>query len=270
MRPPPAARPQPRTASGRSPGARHRRNGPPRIVALEALVARGAHVVALVRDLVPERPRSRRRLGSRCATVLGDLRDGRLVERALAEYEIDAVFHLGAQTIVEHALRDPANTMRSNIEGTWEVLDACRRSGRPTRIVVASSDKAYGTQPELPYQEHHPLAGRHPYDVSKSCTDLIAQSYAYSYDLPIVDHPLRQPLRGRRPELEPAGARHDPLGAPGQAAGAAQRRNADPRLPLRRGRGRGLHRPGRARPRAGHLRRGLELLQRAAADRCRR
>ena len=152
----------------------------------EALVARGAHVVALVRDLVPESLFHTGAAGGRCTTVFGDLRDGRLVERVLAEYEIDAVFHLGAQTIVEHALRDPANTMRSNIEGTWEVLDACRRSRRPTRIVVASSDKAYGSQAALPYQEDHPLAGRHPYDVSKSCTDLIAQSYAATYDLPIV------------------------------------------------------------------------------------
>ena len=152
----------------------------------EALTARGAEVVALVRDLVPQSLFHTGAGGRRCTTVFGDLRDGRLIERVLAEYEIDAVFHLGAQTIVEHALRDPANTMRSNVEGTWEVLDACRRSGRPTRIVVASSDKAYGSQPELPYQEHHPLAGRHPYDVSKSCADLIAQSYALTYDLPIV------------------------------------------------------------------------------------
>ena len=190
----------------------------------EALVSRGAHVVALVRDLVPESLFHTGAAGSRCTTVFGDLRDGRLVERALAEYEIDAVFHLGAQTIVEHALRDPGNTMRSNIEGTWEVLDACRRSGRPTRIVVASSDKAYGTQPDLPYQEHHPLAGRHPYDVSKSCTDLIAQSYAYTYDLPIVvtrcgnlygggdlnwsrlvPGTIRSALQGRRPVLRSDG-----------------------------------------------------------------
>src|SRR5207253_4789888 len=87
---------------------------------------------------------------------------------------------------VEHALRDPANTFRSNVEGTWELLDACRRSGRPTRIVVASSDKAYGSQPVLPYTEDQPLQGVHPYDVSKSCADLIATSYAVSYGLPVV------------------------------------------------------------------------------------
>jgi CDP-glucose 4,6-dehydratase len=152
----------------------------------ESLLARGADVVALVRDVVPESRFFTGAGGGACTTVFGDLRDGRLVERVLAEYEIDAVFHLGAQTIVEHALRDPANTMRSNVEGTWEVLDACRRSGRPARIVVASSDKAYGSQPELPYQEHHPLQGRHPYDVSKSCTDLIATAYHHTYGLPVT------------------------------------------------------------------------------------
>ncbi len=190
----------------------------------EALVARGAEVVALVRDLVPQSRFFVGASGSRCTTVFGDLRDGRLIERVLAEYEIDAVFHLGAQTIVEHALRDPANTMRSNVEGTWEVLDACRRSGRPARIVVASSDKAYGSQPDLPYQEHHPLRGRHPYDVSKSCADLIAQSYAATFGLPVaitrcgnlygggdlnysrlVPGTIRSALRGQRPVLRSDG-----------------------------------------------------------------
>ncbi len=153
---------------------------------VDALVARGARVVLLVRDLVPDALVHRSGASARCATVLGDVRDGRLVERVLAEYEIDAVFHLAAQTIVEHAYRDPVNTFRSNIEGTWELLDACRRSGRPQRIVVASSDKAYGTREVLPYHEDDPLEGRHPYDCSKSCTDLIAQAYAWSYEQPVV------------------------------------------------------------------------------------
>jgi CDP-glucose 4,6-dehydratase len=190
----------------------------------DALSLRGASVVALVRDLVPESLFHTGASAGRCMTVFGDLRDGRLIERVLAEYEIDAVFHLGAQTIVEHALRDPANTMRSNIEGTWEVLDACRRSGRPSRIVVASSDKAYGSQSQLPYREHQPLHGRHPYDVSKSCADLIAQSYATTYGMPIVvtrcgnlygggdlNHSrlvpgtIRSALRGERPVLRSDG-----------------------------------------------------------------
>jgi CDP-glucose 4,6-dehydratase len=151
-----------------------------------SLVERGAEVVLLVRDRVPGSLVHRSGVADRCVQVTGDVRDGGLVERVLAEYEIDAVFHLAAQTIVEHAQRDPVNTFRSNVEGTWELLDACRRSGRPQRILVASSDKAYGTQPNLPYHEDQPLTGRHPYDVSKSCTDLIAQSYAASYDLPVT------------------------------------------------------------------------------------
>jgi CDP-glucose 4,6-dehydratase len=151
-----------------------------------SLVERGAAVVLLVRDRVPGALVHRSGVAERCVQVTGDVRDGQLVERVLAEYEIDAVFHLAAQTIVEHAQRDPVNTFRSNVEGTWELLDACRRSGRPRRVLVASSDKAYGSQPVLPYHEDQPLAGRHPYDVSKSCTDLIAQAYAASYDLPVA------------------------------------------------------------------------------------
>jgi CDP-glucose 4,6-dehydratase len=150
------------------------------------LLAEGARVVVLLRDLVPDALLEQSGDRARAITVLGDVADGALVERVLAEYEIDAVFHLAAQTIVEHALRNPLGTFRANIEGTWELLDACRRSGRPTRIVVASSDKAYGAQADLPYREDQPLEGRHPYDVSKSCTDLIAQSYAWTYDLPVV------------------------------------------------------------------------------------
>lgn len=151
-----------------------------------ALHERGARVVTLVRDLVPDALFHTSDAAARSTIVLGDICDGALVERVLAEYEIDAVFHLAAQTIVEHAQRNPVGTLRANIEGTWEVLDACRRSGRPTRIVVASSDKAYGDQPVLPYTEDQPLEGRHPYDVSKSCCDLIAQAYANSYGLPVA------------------------------------------------------------------------------------
>src|SRR5205085_2903138 len=112
--------------------------------------------------------------------------DGASVGRLPAEDEISGVVPRTAQSIVAHARRSPLNTFRSNIEGTWEVLDACRRSGRPERIVVASSDKAYGTQPTLPYHEDQPLIGRNPYDVSKSCADLVAQAYAASYDLPVA------------------------------------------------------------------------------------
>jgi CDP-glucose 4,6-dehydratase len=190
-----------------------------------ALQAEGARVVALVRDLVPDALLETSGDRARCVTVLGDVRDGDLLERVLAEHEIDAVFHLAAQTIVEHALRSPLGTFRSNVEGTWELLDACRRTGRPSRIVVASSDKAYGTQPDLPYREDQPLHGLHPYDVSKSCTDLIAQTYANTYDLPVVvtrcgnlygggdlnfnrlvPGTIRDALAGRRPVLRSDGS----------------------------------------------------------------
>jgi CDP-glucose 4,6-dehydratase len=192
-----------------------------------ALQERGARVVALVRDSVPDALFYSSGAAARTVTVWGDVCDGDLIERVLAEYEIDAVFHLAAQTIVEHAQRNPLATLRANVEGTWEVLDACRRSGRPTRIVVASSDKAYGDQPVLPYTEDQPLEGRHPYDVSKSCCDLIAQAYANSYDLPIavtrcgnlygggdlnfnrlVPGTIAAVLAGRRPQLRSTG---DPL-----------------------------------------------------------
>jgi CDP-glucose 4,6-dehydratase len=188
------------------------------------LLLEGARVVVLLRDLVPDALLETSGDRRRATTVVGDVCDGALVERVLAEYEIDAVFHLAAQTIVEHAHRNPIGTFRSNIEGTWELLDACRRSGRPTRIVVASSDKAYGEQSELPYREDQPLQGRHPYDVSKSCTDLIAQSYAWTYDLPVVvtrcgnlygggdlnfnrliPGSIRDALAGRRPTLRSDG-----------------------------------------------------------------
>ena len=151
-----------------------------------ALVERGARTIMLVRDRVPDALVFTSGTADQCIEVSGDVCDGRLVERVLAEYEIDAVFHLAARTIVAQAYRDPLGTFRSNVEGTWEVLDACRRSGIVGRIVVASSDKAYGDQTVLPYREDQPLIGRHPYDVSKSCTDLIAQAYAATYDLPVA------------------------------------------------------------------------------------
>src|SRR5690242_9408491 len=106
--------------------------------------------------------------------VRGDVLDQALLERVLGEYEIDTVFHLAAQTIVGIANRNPLSTFESNIQGTWNVLESCRRSPAVKSIVVASSDKAYGDQDRLPYAEETPLEGRHPYDVSKSCTDLIA------------------------------------------------------------------------------------------------
>ena len=150
------------------------------------LLGAGADVVCLVRDWVPHSELVRGGSLEHAKVVRGDVGDRDVVERALGEYEIDTVIHLAAQTIVGVAGRNPLSTFESNIRGTWTVLDACRRSPFVKQIVVASSDKAYGERADLPYSEDAPLVGRHPYDVSKSCADLIAQAYAATYGLPVA------------------------------------------------------------------------------------
>jgi len=145
-----------------------------------------ADVVCLVRDWVPQSELTRGRLIEHVKVVRGDVCDRSLLERVLGEYEIDTVVHLAAQTIVTIANRNPVSTFETNIGGTWSLLEACRRSSTVKQIVLASSDKAYGEHDRLPYDEETPLQGRHPYDVSKSCADLIAQAYAATYDLPVV------------------------------------------------------------------------------------
>ena len=150
------------------------------------LLGLGADVTCLVRDWVPQSELVRTQLIEQVKVACGDIRDGELLERILGEYEIDTVFHLAAQTIVGIANRNPVSTFETNIGGTWTLLEACRRSPTVHQIVVSSSDKAYGDQEQLPYAEDTPLQGRHPYDVTKSCADLIAQSYAATYRLPIV------------------------------------------------------------------------------------
>ena len=116
--------------------------------------------------------------------VRDDISDA--LERVIGEYEVDTVFHLAAQTIVGIATRNPVSTFESNVGGARNLLEAWRRSPRVKSIVVASSDKAYGDQEVLPYSEEAPLQGRHPYDVSKSCADLIAQTYSHTYSLPVT------------------------------------------------------------------------------------
>ena len=149
------------------------------------LLARGAEVVCLVRDRVARSHFYRLGLERRVAVVSGALEDQPLLTRALNEYEIETVFHLGAQTIVGTAQRGPLSTFESNIRGTYNLLEACRLNARRVgRVVVASSDKAYGDQPELPYTEEARLEGRFPYDCSKSCADLITQCYHATYELP--------------------------------------------------------------------------------------
>lgn len=146
----------------------------------------GADVVCLVRDGVPQSEFVRSRLIEHVKVVRGDVRDQTLLERILGEYEVGTVIHLAAQTIVGIANRNPVSTFESNIGGTWSLLEACRRSPIVKQIVLASSDKAYGEHVELPYEEDISLRGRYPYDVSKSCADLIAQTYAKTYSLPVV------------------------------------------------------------------------------------
>ena len=188
------------------------------------LLDAGADVVCIVRDWVPRRELVRGALLERVNIVRGDIRDREVVERALGEYEINTVFHLAAQTIVGVANRNPVSTFESNIAGTWNLLESCRRSPQVRAVVVASSDKAYGRQDKLPYAETSPLEGRHPYDVSKSCADLIAQAYGVSYALPvaitrcgnffgggdlnwnrIVPGTIRSVLRGERPVIRSNG-----------------------------------------------------------------
>ncbi|HIE38252.1 MAG TPA: NAD-dependent epimerase/dehydratase family protein [Anaerolineae bacterium] len=151
-----------------------------------ALAEAGASVVGLVRDEVPFSHLHRSGYQERITVVRGDVTDYALIERTLNEYEIDAVFHLAAQTIVPIANRAPLSTFETNVKGTWTVLEAARRSPKVTRVAVASSDKAYGAHEGLPYTEGAPLLGCHPYDVSKACADLIARAYAATYDLPVA------------------------------------------------------------------------------------
>lgn len=149
---------------------------------VKALLHEGADVVALVRDQAPRSMLIREGLISRIAVVNGDLESLSTMRRAIAEYQPHTVFHLAAQPLVQVAKLDPVGTLRANVAGTWNVLEACRLAGK-SNIVVASSDKAYGANPTLPYLETHPLQGRYPYDVSKSCADLITQMYAATYGL---------------------------------------------------------------------------------------
>ena len=145
-----------------------------------------ADVVCLLRDWVPESELVQADLIGKVNLVRGDVLDQAMLERVLGEYEVDTVIHLAAQTIVGVANRNPISTFESNVAGTWRLLEACRRSPLTRQIVLASSDKAYGEQDTLPYTEATALEGRHPYDVSKACADLIAQSYAATYGTPVV------------------------------------------------------------------------------------
>jgi CDP-glucose 4,6-dehydratase len=185
---------------------------------VQRLVELEADVVALIRDWVPGSRFVELGLETQVNIVRGDVRHQAEIERVLGEYEIDTVVHLAAQTIVGIANRNPISTFETNIAGTWALLEAVRRSPTVKAVVIASSDKAYGSARTLPYVETTPLMGEHPYDVSKSCTDLIAQCYAKTWNVPvaitrcgnffgggdlnwnrIVPGTIRSLLRGERP-----------------------------------------------------------------------
>ena len=189
------------------------------------LVSLGAEVTVLVRDWDPQSELIRSGAVHRCRVVSGRLEDVTDLERALVDYEVDSVFHLGAQAVVGAALKSPLATFESNIRGTYHLLEACRRQAETVRrVIVASSDKAYGDSTVLPYTEEMPVSGRHPYDVSKSCTDLLSQCYGATYGLRvavarcgniygggdlnwsrIVPGTIRSALAGERPVLRSDG-----------------------------------------------------------------
>jgi CDP-glucose 4,6-dehydratase len=150
-----------------------------------ALLDGGARVAVLQRDVAAVSALALDATEARCTVVRGDVRDVELIERILGEEEVDTVFHLAAQTLVGTARQSPLSTWETNVRGTWMVLEACRRHG-VGRVVVASSDKAYGAHDELPYREGHALEPRFPYEVSKACADLVARSYWHSYGLPVA------------------------------------------------------------------------------------
>ena len=191
---------------------------------VKRLIDAGADVVCLVRDWVPQSEMVRKGWIEKVKVVRGDIRDREILERTMGEFEIDTVLHLAAQTIVTIANRNPISTFETNIAGTWNVLEASRRSPKVKQIVIASSDKAYGDQEVLPYDENTPLQGQHPYDVSKSAADLISYTYAKSFDTPvaitrcgnfygggdlnwnrIIPGTIRSILRGQRPVIRSDG-----------------------------------------------------------------
>jgi CDP-glucose 4,6-dehydratase len=188
------------------------------------LLDAGADLVCLVRDWVPQSLLIQDGLLDNLKVVRGEVEDQKLIERILGEYEVDTVFHLAAQTIVGIANRNPVSTFETNIGGTWSLLEACRHSPTVKQIVLASSDKAYGDNESLPYDEETALNGQHPYDVSKSCADLIAHSYAVTFGVPvattrcgnfygggdlnwnrIVPGTIRSVLRGQQPVIRSDG-----------------------------------------------------------------
>ena len=188
------------------------------------LVDAGADVVCLVHDWVPQCELIRSHLIDDVKVVRGDVRDQAVLERALGEYEINTVIHLAAQSIVKVANEDPAGVLDANVRGTWSLLEACRARPGVRQIVLASTDKVYGDVDLLPYTEDMPLLARYPHDVSKACADMIAMSFAATYNLPvamtrlpnvygggdlnwnrIIPGTVRSTIRGQRPRISSNG-----------------------------------------------------------------
>jgi CDP-glucose 4,6-dehydratase len=184
----------------------------------------GARVVAIRRDEPAASALELLGVAGRVDTVTGDICADGLIDRAIAEYEVDSVFHLAAQTLVGVANRGPRSTFETNVRGTWMVLEACRGHD-VSAVVVASSDKAYGPQPQLPYREDQPLAARYPYDASKAAADVIARSYWHTFGVPVavtrfanlygggdlnrsrlVPEAITAALAGRRPQIRSDGS----------------------------------------------------------------
>ena len=191
---------------------------------VQELLQRGANITSVVRDLVADSRLFANKDDKRINMIRGSIEDLQLLERVIGEYEIETVFHIAAQALVGIAYRNPISTFKSNIEGTWNILEACRRNSNVKQIIVASSDKAYGEQENLPYDENMPLQGKYPYDVSKSCADLLAQSYYETYKLPvcitrcgnlygggdlnfsrIIPQTIKAIINGKRPEIRSEG-----------------------------------------------------------------
>lgn len=152
----------------------------------DKLVEEGASVYTIVHDLRPKNSLVLLGIDDKITKILGDIVDYDLVERVINKYSIDSVFHLAAQPIVGITNRSPRNTLKVNIEGSWNVFEAARVVGCVERIVTASSDKAYGDQKELPYKEDSRLLASYPYDASKACADILARAYAKTYHLPVA------------------------------------------------------------------------------------
>jgi len=149
------------------------------------LVDLAADVVVLVRDDIPPSPISAQ-WTDRVARVAGSVEDQATLERVLGDYEVRTVIHLAAQSQVGVANRNPVGTFEANVQGTWALLEAARRSPRVEQVVTASSDKAYGAQPVLPYDEEMSLLANNPYDVSKACADMLSQTYHHSFGVPVT------------------------------------------------------------------------------------